>query len=653
MSDEMMETPIQVGNGEETLAGPSDNFAEDKGVKEYILENVVPLMTTTVNARSAIHSEWQQIRRMTTLEHDKETQKYIGRSNVYVPAYAKNLSSAVNSISSGLFPSHDFLSVSACEEEYASFAEGVKAWMTYQFVYQAKLRPRMKPFLRQLKNFGLSAGKLWYHEASNPVRGSNPMRTALAAMGMGGPGSRNSGLRFRAVSAFAWYVWPTTIDNIREAVLVFENVQVSRQFVESMFRRGLWRKVQVNPTGVISSDTEAAWADALQSVIKDSSMGTDTGNGELAEHVFVQEVYVRMPLPSGAYGPDDEKDTPVPVQIVLLDGEPVLVQRNPFWFQHAPYVVKQDNEMPNEFYGTGLGRMAKGLQPLLNDLVNQTNDNGIFGLNPMIRADPNLMVKAGKIAPGATWWGPKDSFEFFRPPVEQLQYGMMLQQQAMSWLTDLLGTPPILQGTSSRGAAKTATGAQILQNNVRGDIQDGILDIEDDVLLPLCDLAYMLGQQYENADRMVKIAKEPIKVPKEVWAGEYFFEWLASSQVANAQMRVQTAMQLLEFSGRLLPLIQQYGRGLNPIGLLRRMFEDLGYKDFNDTFPSIGMAPMDAVGPGAGQGGASPLTSSNAGASAVDQAVLGQEGNDTASGEGEAFGEVRDQADMLAGMLGG
>lgn len=670
MNDEMLglpETPIQIGSASETSGAPplaatlgtlgeeeaeEKNYANNKDVVTYIQMHVLPLMRRMVEDRLEANAEWAEIGNMTTLRHDS-TQRYVGRTNVYVPVYAKNRRTTVNSLSRGLFPTSDFLSAKAMSPEFAQHEGQAKAWMQHQVTDQAKLRLQMKKYLRQLKDFGNSVGKCWYNK-SVPL--PQP-RKRLGAVGellrtMEPPSySRTDGCRFRTVSMFAWYMWPTNVDNIKEATLVFENVQVSKQVASYKFKSKEWVNEQDASDLVLAGATEGEIADNVRAISKSYGLATSEQVGDLGTFYWVQEVYCNMELP-GTEGP-------VPVQMFLMNGVPVLVRRNPFWFQHAPYIPHQEETAPNVFYGFSNGRLSRGLNALVNDLTNQTADNGVFGLNPIPLINTAMLVREGKLAPGSPWYvtDVDKAVRFERPPVEQLQYGLMLTNQAVSWLQDLTGAPPILQGTGGRGAARTATGAQILQTNVKSDVDDSVLDMEEAVLSPIMDLFYALGLQFDARQRIIGVQGQPVEITEDMWAGAYLFQWLASSQSENNQVRNQQSMALAQLFAQMMPLLQANGYTFNPVPMFRRMYGDFGYRDFDSVMPQAPQM-MPGMMPGAQPGGQpgmppTPGQDSNLGVSAVQQANYGQEGAASAPGEGQEFGLVRDNADELAAMMGG
>jgi hypothetical protein len=452
---------------------------------------------------------------------------------------------------------------------------------------------------------------------------------------------------------FAWHLWPLTVNTVDEASLVFEDMQVSKQFAKLMVDRGEWKNPQAFESRSMS-DTDSKRQEQLQTITGLSDTAIEGVHGELADWLEITEAYARIPVPR-KYQLAGEEDLPVPCQIILCGDQPVCVRRNPFWFGGPPYALKTLNERAESLYGIGLGRQAYDLQGLVNDSFNLTNDNAIRSLLPIAKVNPNVVTKMGKLEPGAVWFmSDMKGLEFDRPPGEQVQYGHQQVNQQMSFMSDLLGTPPQMQGQGGGGSAKTATGAQILQQNTRTDIQDVVEEIEEEFLEPLMEKVFALGQQYEAQDKTVVVAGAPIKIPREVFAGGYSFRWLASSQTSNNVMRNQQLMQLHGALAQAVPLLMQEGKKYVSSKLFEKLYTDgLGFRDFSEIVIDDPMAALQA------QMGAQDPAAANENVaagepqvgSAVDQASYGQ--GDMAPGEGEAFGEVRQGANDMAAMAGG
>lgn len=667
------ETPLVVATSAEevqdALVPPPDsatNFADDEKTLEWLRLNLVPLIKTVRDDGAAQRDEWEAIRRMANLQKD-ENAAYSGRSNVYLPVYQRALETRVSHTGRGLFPSDTYLDAYSADPRLEQAAPVVKAWMEYQLERSAKLRATMKPWLRQLFNYGLSVGKVWWEKPLNERKQTRMMRLPAIQDMLMNYGEVEpwtcEGARFKARSIFSWFIWPTTVDNIEEASLVFEDIQVSKQRIDYLGQVGAWKNVEeaLNALRGGDEDTDYRLAMQMEQVRSSTQTAANVRLGELAHWGYATECWFRMPVPNALYRQNEVKGSAVPVKVVLVGNVVVEARRNPFWHQSPPYVFSRLNEQPDSFYSIGMGRAAAGLQYLANDFINQTNDNGIYALNPIVKINPNLIVgPIEPLAPGRMWHlTDPNGAVFDRPPIEQMQYGLMIANQMISYANDMSGAPSVLQGTGTKGTAKTATGAQILQSNVKGDLQDIIEDIELRVLVPLMEMIHSLGQQYERAQRYMAIAGgEKVQFSRNMLEGEFAWRWVASSQAVNRAMRAQSSMQFAQLAAGMMPLLQAQGKMFNPEPLLRSIYEDgLGQRGFDRIIQPMPQQPMAPSGPGMPPGGPQggpgmpPGMGPQEPRSAVEQAPGGApEG--MAPGEGEAFGEVRGNADQLAAMMG-
>lgn len=638
-----------------------ENFAADREAAQWCDDNVTGLIDQVAGDGDPIRQEWAQIRQMSLLQHGAG-QGYRGMSNAYLPVYAKARETRVSHSARGLFPTDEYVDVKALHTlAQENQADVLKAWMQYQLDCQARVRVNIKPFLRQLYDYGLSVGKVWY----NTKLRNTGKTTKLPAL----PGSQmdygydlsEEGTRFETRSVFSWYVWPQTINHIREATLVFEVLQVPLQYLKTVGKAQGWINLDIaSYASTDNTNTDSYLQQAQEDTVHTTTTAVNAAyKGELGTYVLLREAYFNMPIPARFYRDNEKNGDSVPVQAVFANGTLVSLRRNPYWFQHAPYVVKRINESPDSFTGMGMGRLGLDLQGLANDFMNQTNDNLTYGLNPVTIVNP--MQTAGELLPlepGRMWHMlDPQGVRFDRPPVDQVQYGMNMVNMLMGTMNDLLGTPPIMQGTGAGGSAKTATGAQLLQNNVKTDLQDTIEDIELEVLEPLMYMIHALGQQYQSDELSIATSGGIVRVRPDDLAGRFSFKWLASSQAANQQMRSQQALALLQAILPLVPLIQQQGAQVNPIPLLKKVYgEGMGFRDF-DEFIQVGqmggmppgMAPPGMPGMPTPPGPQGPESAR----STVDQAAGNMAGStEMAQGEGEAFGEVRAGADDISAMMG-
>ena len=633
-------TPLSATGG---LPNLKENFAQNADVKAWVDANLAPLIITAINDGDGIREEWLRVRRMTLLQHDRKG--YNGQSKAFVPSYAKAASTKVSHQAKSLFPSDQYLDVSAVRDEDGPYVEECKAWMHYQLERKAKLRAEIKPFLRQLNDYGVSVAKAWWEQ---PI--TKPMTGGLQRMGdllrpTFKPNANCSGVRFKTRDMFSWYIWPNSARTVEEATLVFESVVVDKQTFDRMFKTGRWVNQEAIGEQAGTDDESETYRQAINdALLHNTATAVNSVGGDLARASIVHECWIRMPLPKAAYAEGEEVGEPIPAKVVMANGVPVEVTRNPFWHQQPPYLFQTLESRPDNFYGLGIGRMGLELQTLLNDFTNQTNDVARYGLNPIVKMNPSLMVgPTPSLGPGKVFnMTDPNAMQFDRPPVEIIQWGMMMANSIGAQISDLTGAPPVLQGTGSRGAAKTATGSQILQGNAKLDIQADVEETEIQVLIPLMEMAYALGQQYESDEVWLAVTGgKSIRVSRAMFYGQYMFRWMASTQTANQQMRAQQTLMFLQSLPAILPMLQAQGKTVDPIPVLRRFYADgIGGRDFDAIIKDQPMplpgAPQMPGAPGVSGAGPEPR-------SAVEQAAGGSAG--LVEGEGDDFMAMRQEVE--------
>jgi hypothetical protein len=635
------------------------NFAEDKACAEWLQANVVNLLDVVRDDRAEQHAEWGQVARMASLTKD-ETSAYDGQSQAYLPVYQKARETKVSALSRGLFPTDTYIDNPTPNADMQKFAPAAKAWMMDQLEKKAKIRAELKPFLRSLTDYGIGIAKVWWEKPISPLKTTKMKRLPGIDQMLLNYGKSEAwcieGLRFKARSPFSWYCWPTSANSLEECSIIFEDIYVSKQYVDMMGKKGLWKNVEEINAGNNSENLNPELPQRLAEVGGSSNTALDVRQGDLATWTLITECWLRMPVPDKLLSAGEQSGEPVPVKIVLSGGNVIEARRNPFWHQQPPYVMQRMNETTDGLPTVGMGRSMLSLQGLINDFINQTNDNGIYGLNPVGKYNPNLIIgPLEPIAPGRLYpMTDPTALEFDRPPIEQLQHGLMITNQLIQYAKDLTGVPDVLQGSGAKGGAKTATGSQILQSNVKGELQDMIEDIEQRVLMPLMQMAHALGQQYESSERWLAISGgDKIQFTRDMLEGEYMWQWVASSQAVNQQQRAQQSLQFLQAvtNPAVLQLLMQQGKIINPEPLLRRIYEDgLGQRNFDRII--VAAPVMPGMLPGGGGGGPPPPGSPPGGAprSAVEQAAGGS--GPMAPGEGEDFMNVRAGADDMAAQAG-
>lgn len=650
--------PDVMGQLASTAVDDVRNWATDPSVIAYLTTHVFTLLPQIRTDMVQLHEEWRAIARMTTLQHDSG-QRYRGRSNAYIPSYAKARKTLISVICQGLFPSDEYMSVSDRERPSESVIPDVlatKQWLQYQLEKIAKIRQAIRPWVGQLVDYGFAVGKAWYEKGSKGrmegrrVKGGGTTMEPKRMV--------REGMRFSARNILDWYVYPYFIDDLDEATLIFEDIDVPRSYILERERTKEWENCKLMlDAPEVSEHTlnkQELQSEEMAGVVSSTTAYSGSDIGDIRT---VTEIWCELVLPDPAYLPGEIPGTPVPCRIVVGGEVIAQVVRNPFWTQKHPYFVERDDPKPGSFFSKGTGHLVTGIQYLINDFVNQTNDNGIMGLNPTTIYNPATL--AGPLNPfkpgGLIATTDPSSIKFDRPPIEQVQYGMNLIQMFAAMLGDFSGAPPIMQGTKG---GSTATTSQVLQKNALNPLKDLVEGIEQSLMVPLLHMTWVCGQQYCDEKFMLEVMGDtggwsPKSMTRDQLIGDYIFQWLASSQAANAAQRAEQGMKLLAAITPLVDqMLQRGGNQVDPLTLLERIFKDsLGFRDFSKFIKPLPPQPGEPqVGPDGqpmppGQGASMPGGGNDA-RSAVEQSGNPPDGAGTmAPGEGDELLALRKQVE--------
>lgn len=625
-------------------------------IKEYVENYVWQVVVRCKQRRLPLEQEWLAIQRMTVLKHD-EGQKYIGRSNAYLPVYARNRKTLVSNLNKSLFPSDEIVDATDMEQGDTEEAKAAKCVIEYEFE-NSGLRRTMKSFLGQFVDFGVSVIKSMYR-TNRILKGKK--RNAQAPNlddQMGLDIGTDEGFTVSTRSIFNVVVYPESAESKRELQLEAERLEIPMSYVQAMHDEGRWLNVKDALATGSSANDEFDWVNTatLNDVAQiPNTMELRGEDGSPVESCIAVEVWCKIRIPPQYLAPQEDPRRPVPVRIVFINGVCVQARRNPFYHQESPFEYARDNQIVGSFYSDGAGHLTRDTQYLANDFVNQTNDCGIYGLNPVALINTNYFSgNIDNMKPGRAWKvrDIEKAMKFDRPPVEIVQYGMMMTDKMVSYGQDGAGAPPVLQGNKS---SNTATGTQVLQHNANTPLTDTTEDIENDVMVPLMWKAWELSRQYRTQPFIRQLANGDLVkfLPNEINA-KLSFRFLSSSQAANRQMRQQGILTFSDLAGKLQPNLQALGLMLDPTTVLKRVWNDgLGFRGFDKVVIPMPMMPMMPGAPGAPPMPPGQAPNLEDPTSAVGQGnVPGAAGNEPVGGEGEELKDIRAEVNAQTAVQG-
>lgn len=632
------------------------NLANDPLIHKQIQEEVVPVVMQCRIQRQQLEESWREILRMEYMTHDTG-RRYFGRHNSYIPLWARAKKILTSNLSRGIFPSDEYLDVQDRLSRDPEKAKPVKTLIQWEFERNANLKRWMKPFLGNRVSFGNAVMKHWYRRDMNP---------GIRA-GFAGPLRQNPGLQYGSavtegfavmpVSIFSFYFWPTSSMSLEDCALVFQDIDISRVEIEKLILAGRFvngeRALEapeppehMRQMGELHSNLNNI-PSPQQQALTASRLGTIR---------TLTEVWTTLVLPQEALVPGEDPNCRYSVRLVMAGSYCVEARRNPFIHQRPPYEFTADNQFPGLGYGYGEGKLARPTSLLVNDFFNQTADVAEYTLNPIIKANPGLLVgKMLPVAPGRIYqMMGMDGMEFDRPPAELIQYGYQVINQLQAMSRDNVGATSQLQGASQ---SKTATVAQLDQRNAMTPLQDQVEDIEISVMVPLMRACWMYAQQWRDQATVTQVAGQMMVVSPRDLIIDPEFRWLASSQAVNQAQRAQNAMQLLSAIGPMIPYLNSMGYLVDPVILLNRIFSDgFGFRGFSDFVRKVGLTPATMAGAQQQMNQNVQVQQANSfdrARSTLEQIAGRDEAPDMAPGEGEEFMDVRSTGDSLAAMNGG
>jgi hypothetical protein len=628
---------------------PLKNYASDEKTLAFFQNEVWPIMDQTRRDRQTLELEWEDIRNMNMMKHDAG-RRYFGRSDVYLPIYKRERSKLVSMLSHGLFPSDEYFDVTDRGTGDPERAKPVKHYMQWELETNARARSFIKPALSSLVDYGTAVNKIWYRKKL--VREGSFKPGMFPGSGQYGfKPYKHEGLAISPRNLLFWHIYPMTAESLDDAIMVFEDINVPYSYLAEMKALKRWENVDEVIGYWENPSHERARLEMLASRGLPNASTTARSFGKLGLMYTVTEAWLQMVLPRDAYLEDEDPSTPIPVRAVMVNHIPVEVRRNPFFHQRPPYAVSRIDWEPGVFYGDAYGRVIRPLQILANDFMNQTNDNGIMSLNPITLVDPSKMVGPPRpFAPGVPWYvsDVQNAVKFITPPIEQVPLGLQMTQLVIGLSQDMGGAPPD-RGSRAAGA-KTATGMQVMQRNAMIPLQDVVEDIEQDGMVPILQQGWKNAIQYRDEQVMASVAGEPVAINPEDLAIDAEFRWLASSQAMNNQVRTQQAMTLIQMVAPLVPLLMQQGYIVDFVALVRRVYADgMGFRGFNEFIRRAEAVPQDGM-PRPDQMGGVQAEQQDRFRSALEQ--IGG-GGEAVPGEAEDFMQVRQNADMMAGLMGG
>lgn len=564
--------------------------------------------------RLTMHERWLRYHAIWNAERDR--QSYEGRSKSYLAIGRKIIESWVGKLKQQLFQADPWFEVQAVREVFEPRASAVRALLDYFSRTQMQIRRHAGPMLRQLVTYGTAPCHISWKvdEERLPVlreivengisRRSTKMEDVI----------RYIGPTYRNVDLFAWYVWPTTVCDVTDAEIVFEDQLTTLTRLTELSQSPC--VVGSPESGMLIDPERLAELKALRTFRDSGQSGTSPREKFAAEQRRLQRKGFTHRLDDAAdlentvdvslvyYRADlDDTGTTWWELVLACDAYPLRIRKNPWWHGRPPWLAPKFVEIVDEFYGYGLPGTFDRLQYWLTDIMDQTADGLTFSMNPIAVIDAFKVQDPSSIRmrSGAKWMADPTGVQFMEPPKETPAIGISALTSGIRMMNDVANLSP--SAPSSKNRSDTATGAQILLSEALVELHDVLESLEDQWGNPMLRMQHQLTMQcMQDRNLILRVAGAegaPL-VERKISAidviGDFEFRWLGSLYTMNQQVRSQQEINFLQVLAGIPPEVWQSQNAEPDFKfLLRNIWSDMGLRNaqrvVKDKVQALSMDP--------------------------------------------------------------
>lgn len=577
------------------------NYATDPVIHAWAEDHLPILVKDARKAKSGIEQRWMHFRKM--LQTELDSPSYLGRNQVYIPAFKRAVDTWVTATMDALYPvSTDWFRTDARKD--IGSPEQVPRWQALQRAYldEMGLLEEMPIFLRDF--YGLGTGifrdvwdiqeelqRVWERQliaapldtdAEERRIREEPDLDQDVDLERAGTVFRlvekliqtHCGPSGRVVDPFHFFLAPLNARSIREATLAFEDLEVTMQHIEDRHEQWMdpdnakWGRVYDHPDwaqiiaagGILTDDMLRSESERFERLGIDPNTNrafatlSKKGNAQLSEAFWRGEIKSREGTPAV-----DETGKRFGVRDwhFVLFNEAFVIRAHPnLHYDNArPWIDARMYKTTGCFFPPGVGDAVASLQLVVNDTMNLTMDNIVMALSPPVVIDQTEMLFPEQLewAPGAFWYGKPDAVKPLTLPT-QAQLGMTMVNMISGLVQDGAGANFAVQATPpNRGrgrAAQTAGGMAQMQAQGSQEMLAFARSIERQFLEPMLGRHYQFTAQFGcdkrtiqrlGADGVSLILEE---VGVEDILGEYAYSWRGATAVKEQAMLLGALQQL-------------------------------------------------------------------------------------------------------------
>lgn len=273
------------------------------------------------------------------------------------------------------------------------------------------------------------------------------------------------------------------------------------------------------------------------------------------------------------------------------------VEPNPFYHRRKPFVKWVPVEMPNEFYGKSMIETLVDLQAELNTIRNQRIDNVSLAINRMFVLNKGAGIDTSQLVSRPNGFievddVDKDIKELIMSDVTSSAYN---DEEIIK--NDMDVTSGV--HNQDRGQAgerrETATVATLLSSASSERFRMQILLMEEDPLTELGRQLAELNKQFLDDDTFIRITKEDGSTESVAVSFDDIdaeFDIMASATATDAAVNKEIR------NGQLIQLLSTAlnNPSVNQPGLLREVFKEFGFKEFENLIIEQPMTPAPIEG---------------------------------------------------------
>lgn len=300
--------------------------------------------------------------------------------------------------------------------------------------------------------------------------------------------------------------------------------------------------------------------------------------------------------------------------------------------------------LPNELYTNSLMDDIRVLQILFNNQVSQTEEARSMATTGPIAINSNDITRSQHLrwANREIWHLDGDMRESFqRVNFEDTSpSGIRAAQITMGLIDRLAGAGTIAEGQPGRNMPRSGFAVNNLINLSMSGIQNLVECLEDDIATPSLSDIHAVSCEYIPDTQILKIPGTQGAAFKQVLVnditGDFTYEWIASLEFQDNEVRAERLMAFLKLIIDAIPLLSNEGFKINLPALIQTIWSDgLGERQINQIIQQMSpeeiankmMAQMAMAQPTNGQPGSQQPGNQQL----PPEAAMGSAGQDTGS----------------------